>query len=215
VLYLPCNGWDFDPVRPPRWNDRPAQDPTTVPIQTSFPVLLLSNHLDPVTPLSSALAMTRQLANASIVEQRAAGHCSLACTSLCTHGHIRAYLNEGRLPPPPRFNDDGESGEWPTCECDDGGWEHGLFGSAEPSPLSNNDKTLYTAQERQWMQSWDPREKFYPMLWRDLMGEKHPLRDAAMSRIGAPRASASGGAQCKSSGEFSLRVCTKCSLLLF
>ncbi|XXH00665.1 Synaptic vesicle transporter SVOP [Hypoxylon texense] len=117
---LPCNGWDIDAKDPPmRWDDHPAHKPA--PINTSFPILFLSNTLDPVTPLHSALKMTRKFSTASIVEQNAMGHCTLSCVSLCTIGHIRAYLDRGVLPPAPRFDSD-DTGEWATCACDERPW---------------------------------------------------------------------------------------------
>ncbi|KAI1772881.1 alpha/beta-hydrolase [Hypoxylon cercidicola] len=118
---LPCNGWEIDAKDPPmRWDDHPTHKPA--PIDTSFPILFLSNNLDPVTPLHSALKMTRKFSTASIVEQKAMGHCTLSCVSLCTINHIRAYLDKGVLPPAPRFDSD-DVGEWATCDCDERPWK--------------------------------------------------------------------------------------------
>lgn len=104
-----------------RWDDHPAHKPAL--IETSFPILVLSNTLDPVTPLGDALYMTRKFANASIVEQDGLGHCSLSCVSGCTIAHLRAYINDGIVPPPPKFkSDSGKAGEWPTCKCFDKPW---------------------------------------------------------------------------------------------
>ncbi|KAI5859503.1 alpha/beta-hydrolase [Durotheca rogersii] len=117
---LACNGWGIEAKDPPmRWDDHPAH--RADPIDTSFPVLFLSNQLDPVTPLHAALKMTRKFTNASIVEQTAEGHCTVSCVSPCTIGHLRAYLDHGVVPPPPIFDDSGsgdaDSGEWPVCAC--------------------------------------------------------------------------------------------------
>ncbi|KAI1414552.1 alpha/beta-hydrolase [Hypoxylon sp. FL1857] len=118
---LGCNGWDIESKDPPmRWDDHPIHKPE--PIDTSFPVLFLSNHLDPVTPLHSALKMTRKFSGASIVEQKAEGHCTVSCISLCTISHIRAYLNKGVVPPAPRYDSEDE-GEWTTCECYERPWK--------------------------------------------------------------------------------------------
>ncbi|KAI1451375.1 alpha/beta-hydrolase [Annulohypoxylon moriforme] len=117
---LGCNGWDIETKDPPmRWDDHPAHKQK--PIDTSFPVLFLSNQFDPVTPLRSALKMTRKFAGASIIEQFAAGHCTVSCISFCTIGHIQAYLNKGILPPAPKFDSDDE-GEWTTCPCSEKPW---------------------------------------------------------------------------------------------
>ncbi|KAI0459826.1 Alpha/Beta hydrolase protein [Xylaria acuta] len=119
---LGCNGWEIKSKNPPmRWDDHPAHKPAL--IETSFPILVLSNTLDPVTPLGDALDMTRKFANASIVEQDGLGHCSLSCVSGCTIAHLRAYLNDGVVPPPPKFKSDSRNdGQWPTCKCFDKPW---------------------------------------------------------------------------------------------
>ncbi|KAI2629118.1 TAP-like protein-domain-containing protein [Hypomontagnella submonticulosa] len=117
---LGCNGWEIDAKDPPmRWDDHPIHKPE--PIDTSFPVLFLSNHLDPVTPLHSALKMTRKFSDASIIEQKAEGHCTLSCISLCMLNHIRAYLDKGIVPPSPKYDAD-DKGEWATCDCDEKPW---------------------------------------------------------------------------------------------
>ncbi|KAI5917558.1 TAP-like protein-domain-containing protein [Camillea tinctor] len=117
-----CNGWEIETKDPPmRWDDNPAHKPT--PIETGFPLLFLSNHLDPVTPLHAALKMTRKFSNSSIIEQGAEGHCTLSCSSLCTVNHIRAYLNDGIVPPAPKFDSgDSDHGDWTTCECKGKPW---------------------------------------------------------------------------------------------
>ncbi|GAP89140.2 putative alpha beta-hydrolase [Rosellinia necatrix] len=119
---LGCNGWEIESKDPPlRWDHDPTQKAPL--IETSFPILVLSNTLDPVTPLNDALDMTRKFANASIVEQAGLGHCTLSCVSGCTMAHVRAYLNDGVVPPPPKFRSSSENdGEWPTCECLDKPW---------------------------------------------------------------------------------------------
>ncbi|KAI0544388.1 Alpha/Beta hydrolase protein [Xylaria curta] len=119
---LGCNGWEIERKNPPmRWHDHPVHKPAL--IETSFPILVLSNTLDPVTPLGDALYMTRKFANASIVEQDGLGHCSLACVSSCTIAHLRAYLNDGVVPPPPQFKSDSSNdGQWPMCKCLDKPW---------------------------------------------------------------------------------------------
>lgn len=124
-VFLDCNGWAIEAKDPPmRWDDHPARKPA--PIHTDFPLLFLSNRRDPVTPLRAARKMARKFAGARLVEQAADGHCTLACISLCTLGHIRAYINDGVLPP----LDDGDNEEnnrqaAATCECDEKPWPQG------------------------------------------------------------------------------------------
>ncbi|KAH7033236.1 TAP-like protein-domain-containing protein [Microdochium trichocladiopsis] len=126
-IMMGCNHWPIDAKDPPmRWDDHPAHKPK--PIVTSFPLLFLSNMLDPVTPLHAALKMTRRFANASIVEQWAEGHCTISCVSSCTVAHIRAYLLDGVLPPPPKFKTP-DSGDWAKCICEATPWGNPLAGS--------------------------------------------------------------------------------------
>ncbi|KAJ3568811.1 hypothetical protein NPX13_g6291 [Xylaria arbuscula] len=129
---LGCNGWGVDSKVPPmRWGDHPDQKPEL--IKTSFPILFLSNTFDPVTPLSHALDMSRKFANASLVEQDGLGHCTLACVSACTIKFIRAYVNEGIVPPPPKFESDSRNeGEWPKCTCLDKPWVASTDREEEP-----------------------------------------------------------------------------------
>ncbi|KAI1811584.1 TAP-like protein-domain-containing protein [Poronia punctata] len=120
---LGCNGWEIENKEPPmRWGDNPADKPAL--IQTNFPILFLSNTLDPVTPLDHALDMTRKFANSSIVEQDGAGHCSSSCVSSCTIAHLQAYFNDGVVPPPPHFESGSSNeGEWTTCSCAEEPWQ--------------------------------------------------------------------------------------------
>ncbi|KAI0015383.1 TAP-like protein-domain-containing protein [Xylariomycetidae sp. FL0641] len=115
-----CNRWQIESRDPPmRWDDRSAD--TSLAIETSFPILFMSSTLDPVTPLHGAVKMARKFANASIVEQHSEGHCTISCVSLCTINHIRAYLDEGIVPPAPE-SDSGAIDRWPTCECNEKPW---------------------------------------------------------------------------------------------
>ncbi|OTA83976.1 hypothetical protein M434DRAFT_400571 [Hypoxylon sp. CO27-5] len=136
---LGCNGWDIEAKDPPmRWDDHPIHKPE--PIETDFPVLFLSNHLDPVTPLHAALKMTRKFSGASIIEQKAEGHCTVSCISLCTIGHIRAYLDKGIVPPAPKYDSEDE-GEWTTCECKEKPWKS-LDDFAAAIPGSNGNAQI-------------------------------------------------------------------------
>ena len=122
-----CVGWDIDRVDPPSmdWNKFPLKDRD--PVNTSFPILFVSNTRDPITPMRSGLEQSRKFANAGFIEQRGEGHCSSSMVSLCTMSKIRAYLSKGVVPEPPRFdhaNDaqGGLSGNWTTCEVDQRPW---------------------------------------------------------------------------------------------
>lgn len=79
----------------PRSHDlRPASH-----IKTAHPVLILSNRLDPVTPLRSAQASNRILHDSVLLVQDGIGHCTVSKSSRCTARHMRAYFNAGTLPP--------------------------------------------------------------------------------------------------------------------
>jgi pimeloyl-ACP methyl ester carboxylesterase len=64
------------------------------------PVLLLSNTVDPVTPLHSAKTVLARLGdNARLVQQAGGvGHCTIAHASRCTAAKVRAYFLEGQVP---------------------------------------------------------------------------------------------------------------------
>ncbi|KAJ7031110.1 TAP-like protein-domain-containing protein [Mycena alexandri] len=67
---------------------------------TSFPVLLIGNTADPVTPLWAAKKMSQGFAGSVVLTQDSPGHCSLSGPSICTQKHVRQYFLDGILPPP-------------------------------------------------------------------------------------------------------------------
>ncbi|KAJ6582248.1 TAP-like protein-domain-containing protein [Mycena capillaripes] len=93
--------WEF--IRMPclSWPDFPKnhfQGPFVA--NTSFPILLVGNTMDPVTPLWNAKKMSQGFAGSVVLTQDSAGHCSLSGPSICTQKHIRNYFLDGTLPPP-------------------------------------------------------------------------------------------------------------------
>ncbi|PVF98203.1 alpha/beta-hydrolase [Serendipita vermifera] len=82
-----CVGWKVKP----KWDWR---GPVTA--NTSFPILLVGNTEDPVTP--DAKLVSKLFKDSVVLTQKSAGHCSVAATSLCTAKAIRAYFQEGKLP---------------------------------------------------------------------------------------------------------------------
>lgn len=117
TIMLECQAWSVKAIDPPRrWDDHPGHIHKDKPINTSFPLLFISNRYDPVTPLSSGLKMARKFVGAGLVEQLSEGHCSLAATSVCTIKTLRAYFGQGKVPPVPTED------EWLRCEADDWPW---------------------------------------------------------------------------------------------
>lgn len=115
-LLMMCNHYNVPQIDPPlRWGKHPAHKEK--PINTSFPVLYLSNTLDPVTPLSAALKMALKFQDAGLVEQKSMGHCTLSATSFCTTKKVREYFMEGKVPRAPVPGKQDAAGDWERCEA--------------------------------------------------------------------------------------------------
>lgn len=124
-----CEDWDVEAKFPsPDW-DANLQSPN--PINTSFPILFAGNTHDPVTPLSSAVAMSQRFVGAGLFELKAEGHCTLAATSLCAIMKIRDYLQKGVVPPQPTVVADGTLAGWDTCEANEWPWKPFLWGAGK------------------------------------------------------------------------------------
>ena len=91
-----CRGWPF------RANQRYTGPWTTAKglKKTRFPILFVSLDGDPVTPLPSAVKMSRGFGNdsATLLVQHGYGHCSIAHPSLCTIKRVRDYFVDGTVP---------------------------------------------------------------------------------------------------------------------
>ena len=111
-----CNHYNVPQIDPPlRWGRHPAHKEQ--PINTSFPLLYLSNTLDPVTPLGAAVKMALKFQDAGLVEQKSMGHCTMAATSLCTVKKIKEYFTQGKVPRAPIPGRDQGTGDWERCEA--------------------------------------------------------------------------------------------------
>ncbi|TFK64067.1 alpha/beta-hydrolase [Pluteus cervinus] len=84
-----CSGW-------PQFKRTHFQGPFVA--NTSFPILLIGNTADPVTPLWAAQKMSKGFKNSMVLIQDTPGHCSVAMPSLCTTQYIRDYFVNGSLP---------------------------------------------------------------------------------------------------------------------
>lgn len=124
-LMIGCDAYDITPTDPPmRWDDQPSHRQSS--INTSFPLMFLSNNLDPVTPLFAGVKMARKFVDAGLLEQRSEGHCSIASVSRCTMGKVRAYFEKGIVPERPEWGPSGreiEGGVWSRCEADEWPWK--------------------------------------------------------------------------------------------
>jgi len=98
---------------------------------TSFPLLIIGNTADPVTPLAGAIKAAEGFPNSVLLTVNTPGHCSSAGTSLTASKHIRNYFREGILPPKDTI-----------CEVEDT-----LFGGKKDSYqiLSREDEELLIA----------------------------------------------------------------------
>ncbi|KAH7000649.1 proteinase [Ilyonectria destructans] len=65
---------------------------------TSYPLLIVSNTHDTVTPLRNARRVSTLFPGSVVLQQDSQGHCSHSNPSLCTAKTIRAYFQTGDLP---------------------------------------------------------------------------------------------------------------------
>ncbi|KAJ7328497.1 TAP-like protein-domain-containing protein [Mycena albidolilacea] len=84
-----CTGWKVH---------RPGRFQGPVGGNTSFPLLVIGNTADPVTPLAWAHKASAAFPGSVVLTQDTPGHMSLVAPSLCTHGALRAYFQNGTLP---------------------------------------------------------------------------------------------------------------------
>ncbi|KIP07260.1 hypothetical protein PHLGIDRAFT_428077 [Phlebiopsis gigantea 11061_1 CR5-6] len=67
---------------------------------TSSPILLIGNTLDPITPIAGARNMSSGFAGSVMLQQNSTGHTTLSGFSTCTALAIHAYFANGTLPAP-------------------------------------------------------------------------------------------------------------------
>ncbi|KAJ7250171.1 Alpha/Beta hydrolase protein [Mycena haematopus] len=89
---VPCSGWQV-------YREGRFMGPISA-ANTSFPLLLIANTADPITPKAAALKAQAGFPGSVLLTQDSPGHTSLSAPSLCTLGYIREYFVNGVLPPP-------------------------------------------------------------------------------------------------------------------
>ncbi|KAJ6501787.1 TAP-like protein-domain-containing protein [Mycena vulgaris] len=67
---------------------------------TSFPLLVVGNTFDPVTPLAGAAKTAKSFPGSALLTQDSIGHTTFTTPSLCTFAYFRAYFVNGTLPAP-------------------------------------------------------------------------------------------------------------------
>lgn len=115
-LMLGCDGYGIEATDPPmRWGRHPAHK--NHPMNTSFPLMFISNTADPVTPLFAGVKMAQKFVGAGLIEQQSEGHCSMSAVSLCSLQKIIDYFLHGKVPSVPEWGPDGglEGGKWEKC----------------------------------------------------------------------------------------------------
>ncbi|KAJ7250175.1 TAP-like protein-domain-containing protein [Mycena haematopus] len=84
-----CSGWKVH---------RPDRFLGPVGANTSFPLLIIGNTADPITPITWAKKASGLFPGSVLLTQDSPGHTSLVAPSTCTHGTLRDYFQNGTLP---------------------------------------------------------------------------------------------------------------------
>ncbi|KAJ3498915.1 hypothetical protein NLJ89_g10160 [Agrocybe chaxingu] len=85
---LMCSGWKVHPNN--------FKGPISG--NTSFPLLIIGNTADPVTPLSMAKKASLAFPGSVVLTYDIPGHTSFAWPSLCIISHVQLYFRNGTLP---------------------------------------------------------------------------------------------------------------------
>ncbi|KAK7028826.1 hypothetical protein VNI00_014839 [Paramarasmius palmivorus] len=84
-----CAGWKVHPE---------TRFAGPVGANTSFPLLIIGNTADPITPLAAAKKNGQAFPGSVVLTQDSPGHTSLAGSSTCTYAAVAAYFSNGTLP---------------------------------------------------------------------------------------------------------------------
>ncbi|KAL0580849.1 hypothetical protein V5O48_001141 [Marasmius crinis-equi] len=89
-LRIACNGWSPDIPK--------ARFRGPFSGNTSFPLLIIGNTADPITPLSSAKTVSQNFPGSVVLTQDYPGHTTLFIQSNCTSRAAREYFVNGTMP---------------------------------------------------------------------------------------------------------------------
>ncbi|KZV71961.1 hypothetical protein PENSPDRAFT_576805, partial [Peniophora sp. CONT] len=90
-LSMRCSGWPIP-------NEEKLSPKSIGVSNTSFPILFISNTLDPVTPHANAEKMSGLFPGSALLMQNTTGHASVSANSNCTLSAFAEYLVNGTLP---------------------------------------------------------------------------------------------------------------------
>ena len=88
-VMLPCHGYNIRP----KWRFNGPWG-----AETANPLLILSQTLDPITPLVSAKGAASLFPGSQVVEAQGIGHCTLGWPSLCAMKHVKHYFDTAKVP---------------------------------------------------------------------------------------------------------------------
>ncbi|KDR84381.1 hypothetical protein GALMADRAFT_237210 [Galerina marginata CBS 339.88] len=80
------------------WRIHPNNFKGPIMGNTSFPLLLIGNTADPVTPLVGAKKTSKGFPGSVVLTQDSPGHTSFSIPSNCTLGYVQQYFQNGTLP---------------------------------------------------------------------------------------------------------------------
>ncbi|KAF7308918.1 Abhydrolase-4 domain-containing protein [Mycena kentingensis (nom. inval.)] len=92
--------WNEFHARCMAWPDFPKTNfRGPIVANTSFPLLIIGNTIDPVTSLWAAKKTSKGLNGSVVLTQDSIGHTSISGASVCTAKYVREYFFNGSLPP--------------------------------------------------------------------------------------------------------------------
>ncbi|KAJ7182770.1 TAP-like protein-domain-containing protein [Mycena crocata] len=130
---ISCTGWNI----PKQHFQGPVSG------NTSFPLLIIGNTADPVTPLSSAEKMAKAFPGSVVLTQDCPGHTSFAAPSACTWRHIREYFYSGLFPDPDT-----------VCSVLGSSFAEEVFEEREQTVLSVTEHRVFDAYKAVHRDSW-------------------------------------------------------------